>query len=353
MKCHFVLFSLIAFMYQSIVLKKYGHAEDSFEIQDFTLSEPGFQELTIQTEYSGLNYADVMARRGLYGAAPKPPCVLGYDLVGKVTKVGVGGDESLIEKRVLAFTRFGGYASHVNVHQNNIILIPDRLDGAAATALATQYATAYYAVHLRSHILPGELVLQHAAAGGVGLAIFQMVTNLGGICIGITSNEEKKSHLISMGMPHVINRNKEDYAAYIRANFPVGVQWIYNSVAGKSFKNDLKLLSTGGHILLYGAAERLRSGANFFGTIQLLWQMGLILPIKLMIQSTGVTGINMLTIGDKRPELLRFCMEKVMEMFQKNQLHPLAKSYSVSDVAQAHAELESGNSMGKIALKWG
>lgn len=339
-------------MYTSVILTQYGDPATAFEIREGELPELMDHQLTIDCDYSGLNYADVMARWGLYSPAPKLPCILGYEITGTVIRVGKSADKQWLGKRVLAFTRFGGYASHVNIDSHHALLLDDAVDGAAATALATQYATAYYAVYLKSHILPGDIVLQHAAAGGVGLAIFQMVKNLGGTTVGITGNEEKKKFLLSSGMNHVINRKTEDYVHYCREHFPEGVQWIYNSVAGSTFKKDLNLLSKGGNLLLYGAAERLQHPARNWGTLKFLWKMGVLIPIKLLIESKAIVGVNMLAIGDHRPAILRHCLEEVLGLYRSGVLHPRVKIFKYTQIAEAHEELETGQSMGKIAISW-
>lgn len=333
-------------------LTQYGASKDSFELRNFKLPELKLDELLIEVEAFGLNYADVMARKGLYAPAPKPPGILGYEVIGKVIQVYNENDRHLVNKRVLAFTRFGGYATHVLAKNTAVMPVPEQADAAVLSALATQYGTAYYAVHMATAILPNQWILQHAAAGGVGLAIFEMTKLLGAKTIGLTSRPEKVAYLKSIGMDEVINYKSEDYVKLIQ-QLPVGgVDHTFNSVAGNTIKKDRQVLKPGGNLILYGAAQRAESKRGLFPTLKLVWQMGLISPIQLMMNSTGLKGINMLVIADKQPAILHYCMTQVMEMYKQGLLHPKATSFDHNQLAEAHDILESGNSIGKLAITW-
>ena len=130
---------------QAVFLVRHGDSKTAFELRDFECPSPGSDEVVIEVEYSGLNFADVLARLGLYPEAPKPPSVLGYEVVGRIESVGEKVKNFKAGQRVLAFTRFGGYASRVVTNSVVVTSIPENLDGAQACALATQYVTAYYA----------------------------------------------------------------------------------------------------------------------------------------------------------------------------------------------------------------
>jgi NADPH2:quinone reductase len=333
-------------------LTKYGTAKESFELRSFNLPDLKTDEVLIEVEAFGLNYADVMARKGLYAPAPKPPGILGYEVVGKVIQVHNESDSYLINKRVLAFTRFGGYASHVIVQNIATVLVPDQANASVLAALATQYGTAYYAVHLATSILPDQWILQHAAAGGVGLAIFEMTKLLGAKTIGLTSRLEKVDYLNSIGMNRVINYKKEDYVKIIQELSIKGVHHSFNSVAGTTIRKDRQVLLPGGNIILYGAAQRAEHEKGILPTIRLLWQMGLFSPIQLMMNSTGFKGINMLVIADKQPAVLQLCMLKVMEMYNQGDINPKAQLLAHQQLSEAHALLERGESIGKLAMAW-
>jgi NADPH2:quinone reductase len=152
---------------EAIVLCQIGPSSKAFEKRRVNLPEIAADEVLIESEAFGLNYADVMARHGLYKEAPPMPCVIGYEAVGMVKSVGKEVSSEWIGKRVLAFTRFGGYAKHIHTKAKAIVEIGD-LEAEIAMALSTQGVTAYYMSNVIAPIRKGEHVLIHAAAGGVG-----------------------------------------------------------------------------------------------------------------------------------------------------------------------------------------
>jgi len=154
---------------KSIYLVRYGSSDQAFEIREEEDPFPREGEVTLRVEASGLNFADVLARLGLYQDAPKIPCVLGYEVVGRIDRVGSGVERVRAGDRVTAFTRFGGYASHVVVDSRAVVSIPEDMDAGVAAALATQYCTAWYAAEEMVRLHKGDHVLIQAAAGGVGI----------------------------------------------------------------------------------------------------------------------------------------------------------------------------------------
>jgi len=167
---------------KAITLVKHGKAESAFEERECPKPLPKDGEVLIRVEAFGLNFADVLARLGLYREAPPIPCVLGYEVAGDVVEVGNGVDKSWLSKRVTAFTRFGGYAEFATTQASGIAEIGN-MDAGKATALATQYGTAWYMACDRAFIRKGDAVLVHSAAGGVGTALTQIL--------------KQKAHLLS------------------------------------------------------------------------------------------------------------------------------------------------------------
>ena len=176
---------------KAAVLVKQGNAQLAFEIRDIETPVLKDLEVLIKVEGFGLNFADVMARNGLYKDAPPMPSVLGYDVVGEVTKVNCEEANHLLGKRVVAMTRFGGYAEYAKTDYRACAVISDQMSLTKATALATQYCTAYYAAYECTNLFEGDHILIHAAAGGVGTALTQLAKNKGCIVYGTTGSESK------------------------------------------------------------------------------------------------------------------------------------------------------------------
>ncbi len=195
---------------EAFFLHKKGTAEEAFELRSFEIALPKDNEILIEVEAFGLNYADVMARRGLYKEAPPLPCVVGYEVVGKVISCGDKADQSLIGKRVIAFCRFGGYAKHAISNDYSSVVVGDQ-PVAELLALTTQAVTAYYMSSYIAPIHSSDTVLIHAAAGGVGTLLIQMAKNAGATVIAKVGRIEKEMLVKKLGADYVVNYNSSDY----------------------------------------------------------------------------------------------------------------------------------------------
>lgn len=201
---------------KAVVLKQKGSAEQAFEIQEInTPSIQNSEEVLIKVEAFGLNYADVMARMGLYREAPPMPSVIGYEVVGIVESVGNENNNDLIGKRVVAFTRFGGYAEFAISYTYGLVEIED-MDAGKALSIATQYVTAYYMSHVATNLFPGDNVMIHAGAGGVGTALIQLCKLKGCTVFANAGADNKLEYIKQQGADYAINYRKEDYAEVIK-----------------------------------------------------------------------------------------------------------------------------------------
>ncbi len=334
-------------------LSAYGEAEKAFTLRAFDLPEPKADEILVEVEAFGLNYADVMARRKLYREAPPLPCVLGYEVVGKIIGVGDQNQTNLLGKRVVAFTRFGGYAKHVVTSLNAFSVIDD-LAANQALAIATQYVTAYYMASYLAPLHPGEKILIHAAAGGVGTALIQLAKKQGAIVYAKVSSASKSDYVKSLGADFAIDYTQADYEAQLVDLLgSERLDAVFNPVAGSTFKKDLRVLGSGGKMYLYGGSELLNGRFGFFSALNFLRKMGLMLPIGLMMRSRSMLGVNMLKIADYKPHVLKQCLDEVAGLCLRGELELKDGTlFPASQLAEAHKLLESGRSMGKIAVKW-
>ncbi len=336
-------------------LVKSGNSNEAFELRDFELLELKSDEVLILVDAFGLNYADIMARRGLYRDAPPMPCVLGYEVVGEVQKIGAAVDRKWLGKRVVAFTRFGGYAQHVITKSEALIPIDHSIAYSAALSLATQYLTAYYMVYVAGNVQPGERVLVHAAAGGVGTALIQMLKERKAIVYAKFGSKDKMAYVQSLGADFCIDYSQGDYSETLQALLDGHfIDVSMNAVGGETFKKDMKLLRKGGgRMILYGGSALTQAKWGIFSQLNFLRKMGLFTPVVLMIKSQSILGVNMLRIADNNPPLMRLCVEGVYELYQNGKLNPQeGTEFSASELAQAHDFLESGKSVGKIAVVW-
>ena len=339
-------------MMKAAVLVAKGDPSKAFQIKEVPRPEPQGLQVLIKVEAFGLNFADVMARNGLYKDAPPMPSVLGYDVVGEVIESKDSSYHHLIGKRVVAMTRFGGYAEYAVTDARACAIVSDSMPAGIATSLATQYCTAYRAAFEAVNLFEGDHVLIHAAAGGVGTALSQLAKNKGCIVYGTSSSEKKFDHMRSNGVDFPINYQKQDYCKEIQKQGQK-LQVAFNSVGGSTFKKDYSLLEKGGTSVIYGAAERSGKKGGGFATLQLAWNFGVMSPIQFLINSKGVIGINMLHIADHQPMVIKRCLEAVVKMTESNQLSPhVGGDYSIHDLGKAHAFLEGRQSIGKVVVHW-
>ncbi len=198
---------------KQIVISKYGDT-DVLKIQEAKDPEPLTGEVLIKVKAIGINFADIMARKGLYPDAPKPPCVVGYEVSGIIEAVGKGVESSLVGKSVLALTRFNGYSDKVCLPETNVFTIPESLDFERAAAIPVNYLTAYQLICVMGGLKKGESVLIHNAGGGVGLAALDIALHLEATTYG-TASAGKHSFLEERGLNHPIDYRNQDFLSSI------------------------------------------------------------------------------------------------------------------------------------------
>lgn len=338
---------------QGFYLKSYGKPEQAFELRDFELTMPNDDEVLIECEAFGLNYADVMARNNMYKEAPALPTILGYEVVGMVKHIGKNVDPGILNKRVVAFTRFGGYAKHAKTLASAVAPIGN-IPAEEALALSTQFVTAYYMTIYANTIRPGDRVLIHAAAGGVGLALIQICKWKEAIVYAKVGNEDKVEFVKNLGADFVVNYNIEDYSETIQKELNGKfIDFSFNPVGGSTFKKDMHLLGAGGKIVLFGGSELSGTRLGILSSLNFVRKMGIIVPIGMMMQSKSILGVNMLKVGDQRPDVVSSCLKESLKLFEAGIVKPhVAAQFFSDDLSNAHSLLESGQSKGKISVFW-
>lgn len=339
---------------KAIYLTRQGPPETAFEIQEAQTPEPQSHEVLIKVKAFGLNFADVLARQGLYKDAPPLPSVLGYEVVGKIEATGNAVTEFQSGQKVVAFTRFGAYAEYAVADARVIAQIPEEWDHGKALALATQYCTAYYAACESVNLHPEDQILIHSAAGGVGTALVQLARLKGCTIFGTAGRDEKLDLMKSNGVDHPINYRKTDFRKAIQEQVgSQGIDVAFDSLGGAYFKQSLSLLGPGGRIVGFGASSRSGQGKNLWSNLKLAWGFGIFSPIQILLKSQAIIGVYMLAIADHKPEKLNRCLREVVRLTSEGNLNPhVGGTYQAENIDEAHAFLQSGQSMGKVAVEW-
>ena len=338
---------------KAIYLVKYGKSNTAFEIREVDTPEVSDDQVLIKVEAFGINFADVMARLGLYKGAPPLPALLGYEVVGHVEKFGSNVQNIKVGDRVSAMTHFGGYAEYAVGQKEVACVIPESMSAGTAVALATQYTTAYFLSHNMANIQEGDKVLVHAAAGGVGTALVQMALHKKCLVFGTCSSSDKIDYLRKNGVHHPINYLEKDFVSEIRTILGTGgLDIIFDPVGGLSVRKGYKLLGAGGRLVSYGVSSMNRT-KSILGKIRVLAQFGIYHPLQFLSNSRGMIGVNMLKIGEDNPEKVAMAMKAVIALAQNGIIKPfVGGEFKVAQMAEAHEYLESRKSMGKIVVKW-
>lgn len=341
-------------MSKGYFLVKSGIPEKAFRLQELSLPDllPG--QVVIEVEAFGLNFADVMARNGKYRDAPSLPFVPGYDIVGVVLRVHTPMDQHWVGKRVAGFCRFGGYAQQVITSVDAIVNI-NEISSAHALSLCTQGVTASFMADMIPSVHRGSYALIHAAAGGVGSLLLQLLHVKGIHTIAKVRSQGKVAALNHVNPTHVIVSDQVNYENKVKDIVgKKGLIASFNAVAGITVKTDLKLLSNGGTLFLFGGAGILHSKFGVFSLLNFVRKTGIYSPIPLMMQSKGIIGVNMLKIADHNPSLLAYHLKLCFERYKNQLLIPIpATIFHHSELHLAHKQLESGNSTGKLVVYWG
>jgi NADPH:quinone reductase-like Zn-dependent oxidoreductase len=305
---------------------------------------PGWVRIDVAA--SGINFADVMARMGLYPDAPEPPCIIGYEVAGTVIALGEGVEELTHGQRVIAGTQFGGYASQVTVPERDCIVLPERLTFEQGAAIPVSYATAWAALVGYGSLQPGERVLIHSAGGGVGIAATQLARRFGASEIYGTASSSKHERIRALGVDHVLDY-KDVYANDALPRFDV----ILDAIGGRSLRTSYNLLRPGGRLVGFGA-----SGVVSGGKRKLLTALGTVarMPrfssIKQMSESKTVIGLNMLTLWKDR-QTLEPWIEPLRELFDDGTIDPvIAGTFSFEQAGAAQDMLTDRRNIGKVVL---
>ena len=327
-----------------VVITKAG-PPDVLRVEDRPDPEPGPGQVAIDVRACGVNFADTMARVGLYPDAPKPPCVVGYEVAGTVAAVGPAVEGIAEGDRVMGGTRFGGYAAQVKIKASDAVALPDGLSFEEGAAIPVSYATAWAALIGYGVVKPGERVLVHAAAGSVGIAATQIAKRAGAEVWG-TSSPRKHDVLREQGVDHPLD--------YTRDGWEKGVpelDLVMDALGGPSFRRSYNLMRPGGRLVAFGASA-VMSGEkrNIVAAARTAVRMPRFNMIKQMSESKAVIGLNMLRLWDDRGSLEPW-IHPLREMLEDGTIKPVVSdAVPFDDAPEAHRIIAERRNVGKVVL---
>ena len=344
---------------RKIVISSAGSYE-KLALQEFPDPELcNSSDVLIDVCYSGINYADVLVRMGVYESAKQYvgwPITPGFEVSGRVSKIGSDVTEFKLGDEVVGFTLFNGYSSKICLPKDQIIRLPKHFQLEQGACLPAAHMTAYYALYQIFHLAPESLLLVHSAAGGVGSALVSLAAGRGHRVVGVVGNPSKKSYVSALGAIEVFARGDDGFNYdQVTSKYGHNFDAVFdaNGYTTLSFSYDAlkptgKLVSYGSHNLLPKRGGKLNYLKAAFG----LLKTPRFNPLNLITDNKAIVGFNLSFLFEY--ELLKTdCLNGLMHMVTENLIPPpQVKVFGIQDVADAHQFLESGESVGKLALSF-
>jgi len=299
--------------------------------------EPGPGEVLLDVEAVGVNFADVMQRRGHYHGGPQPSYVPGMEAAGTIAAVGDGAEREVGE-RVVAMVGRGAYAEYVTAPALALFDVPESMSFAEAAGFPVQFLTAHHCLHDWGELDADESVLVHAAAGGVGTAAVQLADHHGAEVFGTASTEEKLALAERLGCDHPINYTEVDFADVTDdLTDGAGIDLVLDGVGGETFRESVDALSHFGRVVAYGAA----SGEP--GTVD---------TATLLFGNKSVEGFHLGQAMERDPERIYEAVPELSALLRDDVLEVVVgQTFDLADAADAHRALENRETTGKVVLE--
>jgi NADPH:quinone reductase-like Zn-dependent oxidoreductase len=313
--------------------------------------EPKDGEVRIRVRAAGINFADLMARVGLYPDAPKIPCVVGYEVSGTIDRVGPGVTAFREGDRVFAMPRFGGYTDVLVVAAAQVLPMPQAMTFEDAAAIPVVYLTAYHMMLFTGVVRRGSTVLIHSAAGGVGVAAIQLAKTHDCVILGVASSS-KHAFLRELGVQHPIDSTTDTASAVRAVVGDRGVDLVLDPVGGKSWSEGYELLAPCGRLVAFGLSAAAPAGTsrNLLHALGALLQIRRFSPRTLMNDNKTISGVNMGHLFD-RLDLLTPQLRALVELYEKSLIKPhIARTFRFDEAPAAHQYIHDRKAIGKVLL---
>lgn len=321
------------------------------KVQEAPDPQPTKGEVVVNVKAAGLNFADILARQGLYPDGPKKPCVMGYEVSGVVEAVGQDVDRELLGKSVVAMTRFRGQAEKVAVAASQLFAKPDSLTFEAAAAIPVNYLTAYALLQVMGSLHEGESVLIHNAGGGVGLAAIDIARKIGATTYG-TASPGKHDFLRERGLDYPIDYRNQDWLPILRQlTNGRGVDLVIDPIGGSHWKKSYAALRHTGRLGMFGVSTASANGVKGkLKLVQAALQMPRFHPLGLLNKNRGVFGLNLGHMWHE-PEKVSVWMKAILDGVGEGWIRPhVDRAFSFAQAGEAHSYMEARRNIGKVVL---
>ena len=300
--------------------------------------EPGPDEVLIEVAAAGVNFADTLIVRGQYQEKPEPPFAPGLELSGTVARIGDGVSTVAPGQRVMALTGLGAFAEYAVARQSDLFPLPDEMDFETAAGFAVTYGTAHGALRWHADLQPGETLMVHGAAGGVGLAAVECGKAMGARVIASAGGSEKLQVARDHGADDTIDYRREDLKTRMRdLTDGRGVDVVFDPVGGSVFEASLRATAWGGRLVVIGFAA---------GEVQQI-------PANiLLVKNVSVHGMYWGSNRKMAPDRLAAQFAELFAWYKAGRIKPyVSKSYPLEQGAQALADLRGRKTSGKVVIR--
>lgn len=339
---------------RALVVRRYG-APEVFELQQVPDPQPKAGEVLIRVKAIGVNFADLLQRMGLYPGTPKPPFVPGLEVAGVVERVVEGpraeGESVKPGDAVVALTDFHAYTEWVVASTKYVYRLPAGMPFNEGAAIPLNYLTAYHSIFTMGNLQPGDRILIHSAAGGVGIAAVQLAHARGLVVFG-TAGGSKQEFLRRIGVAHAIDNEKSDFAQVVQKYAPGGVEMVMDAIGGKSFARSYECLAPSGRLVVYGfsAAAGATGKRSWLRGLTAVAQTPKFHPLKLMSKSASIIGVNLAQVR-ARGTHLRTELGEIFRLYGEGKVKPvISKVFPLEQGAAAHQFIQDRKNVGKVIL---
>jgi len=335
-----------------IIIEKPG-CYDRLKIEDYRMEDPDCDSIQVKIMACGVNFADICVRLGIYSAAKNMKSVCpGLEFAGVVKKTGENTRYFKPGDKVFGVCRFGGYSTVINIPENQLWHLPNNWSFAEGATFPVAYLTAFHAMYNVGNIHQGETALVHSAAGGVGMALLQLLKANGNTSVGIVGNADKTAKAQEAGASYIIDKSSVPLWSEADRLQPDGYDIIFDANGISTLKQSYARLKPGGRLIVYGFASMLPYSGRL-NKIKLIWdwlRTPRFSPFRLTTENRSVCGLNLIYLFDK-VSFFRDNMESLLAKERMGEISVIpVTEFPFSQVAEAHRYMGSGKSVGKIAL---
>jgi NADPH:quinone reductase-like Zn-dependent oxidoreductase len=332
--------------YQQIIITRHGGRE-VLQLIDAELPEPKADEVRVKIIATGVAFTDVLIREGLYPGVPKPPFSPGYEIVGVVDKIGSQVSNLTLQQRVVALTIVGGYSQYLCLPATELIPIPETVDAEDAVCLVLQYVTAYQMLHRIARVKPGERILIHGAAGGVGTALLELGKRADLEMYGTASLAKHELIYGLGGIP--IDYKQEDFVQKIRTLTHDGVDVVFDGIGSNHLIQSYKTLRRGGRLISYGFSSVLKQ--KYARILGIAYSFLVLSLLKLLPDGRKVEFYSISSLKQSYPERFREDLTKLLGMLAHQEIKPIISDrLPLREAIRAHELIDTSAISGQLVL---